>query len=109
MDELLDNEVELGGAEDGLHVAEDLLNIESEALHYQLPVNVLLEVLCELHFSHSQVIGVIDKEEEKAVIISVVDDLQVARIVILILDIQLVVDLHKHGVGLDKLHDLLHL
>ena len=96
MDELLDNEVELSRAEDGLHIAEDLLNIKSEALHYQLPVNVLLEVLCELDLSHSQIIRVIDKEEEKAVIIGVVHDLQVARIVILILDIQLVVDLHKH-------------
>ena len=86
-----------------------MLNIESETLHNQLPVNVLLEVLSELDLSHSQVIGVIDKEEEEAVIIGVVHDLQVARIVILILDIQLVVDLHKHGVGLDKLHDLLHL
>ena len=86
-----------------------MLNIESETLHNKLPVNVLLKVLCELHLSHNQIIGVIDKEEEEAVIIGVVHDLQVARIVILILDIQLVVDLHKHGVGLDKLHDLLHL
>ena len=86
-----------------------MLNIESETLHNQLPVNVLLEVLSELDLSHCQVIGVIDKEEEEAVIIGVVHDLQVARRVILILDIQLVVDLHKHGVGLDKLHDLLHL
>jgi hypothetical protein len=75
-----------------------LLNIESEALHYQLPVNVLLEILSELHLSHNEVIGVINKEEEEAVIIGVVHDLQVARIVILILDKQLVVDLHKHGV-----------
>ena len=75
-----------------------MLNIESEALHYQLPVNVLLEILSELHLSHNEVIGVINKEEEEAVIIGVVHDLQVARIVILILDKQLVVDLHKHGV-----------
>jgi len=75
-----------------------LLNIESEALHYQLPVNVFLEILSELHLSHNEVIGVINKEEEEAVIIGVVHDLQVARIVILILDKQLVVDLHKHGV-----------
>ena len=86
-----------------------MLNIETEALHNQLPVHILLKVLSELYLSHSQVIGVIDKEEEEAVIIGVVHDLQVARIVILILDIEFVVDLHKHGVGLDKLHDLLHL
>lgn len=73
-----------------------MLNIETEALHYQLPVNILLKVLSELHLSHGQVVGVIDKEEEEAVIIGVVHDLQVARIVILILDIQFVVDLHKH-------------
>jgi hypothetical protein len=86
-----------------------LLNIETEALHNQLPVNILLKVLSELNLPHNQVIGVIDKEEEEAVIIGVVHDLQVARVIILILDIQFVVDLHKHGVGLDKLHDLLHL
>ena len=86
-----------------------MLNIETEALHNQLPVNILLKVLSELNLSHSQVIRVIDKEEEEAVIIGVVHDLQVARVVILILDIKFVVDLHKHRVGLDKLHDLLHL
>ena len=69
----------------------------------------MLKVLSELYFSHSQVIGVIDKKEKEAVIIGVVHDLQVARVIILILDIKFVVDLHKHGVGLDKLHDLLHL
>lgn len=86
-----------------------MLDIESEALHYQLPVYILLKVLRELHLSDSQVIGVVDKEEEKAVIIGVVHDLQVARVIILVLDIEFIVDLHKHGVRLDKLHDLLHL